>query len=203
MARIADREAVTGCDDLKGCPCNSLTRAGKGEVEKCRQPVTLITERAHKASDARMWPLASLSKWGGEGMGAKGKPERKSECKASAVRGNARRPRGRWANTEERAQLEEAKALLRACLPAGARRLAALLRDPATPADVFLQGFRLAADRAGLPVLQQQELIGDQIQPILLISGGHPKPGDASPAHEEPGHGGDDNRRDFSENSAP
>jgi hypothetical protein len=129
-------------------------------------------------------------------MGAKGQQERKSKRKAAAVRENARRPRGRWANTEERAQLEAAKALLRDCLPDGARRLAALLRNPGTPADVFLQAFRLAADRAGLPVLQQQELIGEQSQPILLITGGHPKPGDLGLAPDQAGNDAVGNGRD-------
>jgi hypothetical protein len=102
-------------------------------------------------------------------MGARGQREKRSERKAAAVRENARRPRGRWANTPEREQLEAAKALLRECLPEGAERLAELIENTDTPAELFLQAFRLAADRGGLPVLAQSELITSAPYPPTLF----------------------------------
>jgi hypothetical protein len=51
--------------------------------------------------------------------------ERSSERKRAANQANARRPRGRWAGTSERAALEEAKRLLRGAIADGAERLAA------------------------------------------------------------------------------
>jgi hypothetical protein len=102
-------------------------------------------------------------------MGALGQREKRSERKVEACRRNARRPRGRWANTPEREQLEAAKSLLRECLPDGAERLAALIENPDTPAELFLQAFRLAADRGGLPVLAQSELITAAPYPPTFI----------------------------------
>jgi hypothetical protein len=103
-------------------------------------------------------------------MGARGQREKRSERKAAAVRENARCPRGRWANTPEREQLEAAKAKLRECLPAGAERLAGLIENRDTPAELFLQAFRLVADRGGLPVLVQSEVItAAPYPPTLLI----------------------------------
>jgi len=107
-------------------------------------------------------------------MGAKGRRERRSERKAVAVRENARRPRGRWANTPEREQLEAAKAELRAGLPAGARRIRLLLETSGNPM-TFLKAFEIAASRAGLPTLQQQEVVSDP--PVLIIERANlPKP---------------------------
>ena len=76
-----------------------------------------------------------------------------------AARANARRPRGRWAGTPEREQLERAKAELRAAITGGgADRLVAIIHDPTTPAELFLSAFRLAADRVGLPAMSQQDV---------------------------------------------
>jgi hypothetical protein len=88
-------------------------------------------------------------------MRTKGVKERPSERKRAASRANARKPRGRWAGTPEREVLEAAKAELRAALPDAAGRLVDILRDPSTPPELFLQAFRFAADRAGLPALSQ------------------------------------------------
>jgi len=119
-------------------------------------------------------------------MGAKGRRERKSERKVAAVRENARRPRGRWANTPEREQLEAAKARLRECLPDGAERLAEMIENRDTPAELFLQAFRLVADRGGLPVLAQSEVItAAPYPPTLLILGDVSEPGDGT-ADEPP-----------------
>lgn len=96
--------------------------------------------------------------------------ERPSERKREANRANARRPRGRWAGTPERDAIEEAKRLLREAIPEGAKRLAALIRDPATSAELFLQAFKLAGDRAGLPPLTQSEVRAmGGITPLRLI----------------------------------
>ena len=90
-----------------------------------------------------------------------------------ANKARSRKPRGRWANTAERAALEEAKRLLREGLPEGARRILEIIRDPSTPADVMLQAFKIAADRAGLPVLTQTELMGSEGREFhLRIDGG-------------------------------
>jgi hypothetical protein len=88
-------------------------------------------------------------------MGAKGAKERASALKRAACRANARKPRGRWANTPEREVLEAAKSELRAALPDAAARLVDILRDPDTSPELFLQALRFAADRAGLPALSQ------------------------------------------------
>jgi hypothetical protein len=101
-------------------------------------------------------------------MGATGVKERPSERKRAASRANARRPRGRWANTPEREVLEAAKAELRAALPNAAGRLVDILRDPKTPPELFLQAFRFAADRAGLPALSQLGVPPD-IGPVKLV----------------------------------
>jgi hypothetical protein len=107
-------------------------------------------------------------------MGAKGRQERKSERKATVARENARRPRGRWANTQEREQLEEAKAELRAGLPAGARRIRLLLETGGDPG-TFLKAFEIAASPAGLPALAQQEVVSEP--PVLIIERANlPKP---------------------------
>ena len=91
-------------------------------------------------------------------MGAKGKTERPSERKAEANRQNARKPRGRWANTPEREALDAAKAALRASLPGGAERLAEMIENPDTPPELFLQAYKLAADKAGLPSLSSSDM---------------------------------------------
>jgi hypothetical protein len=106
--------------------------------------------------------------------------ERQSERKRVANQANARRPRGRWAGKPERAALEEGKRLLREAIPEGARRLAALICDSATPPELFLQAFKLAADRAGLPPLTQNEVRTLSAPPVLLrmecpqCKGSHP-----------------------------
>jgi hypothetical protein len=116
-------------------------------------------------------------------MGAKGRQERRSERKATAARANARRPRGRWANTAERERLEEAKATLRDGLPDGARLVVALLRDPASPPELRLQAFRIAADRAGLPTLAQSEVtVQEQPSPLRIVI----EPGAATPSEPLP-----------------
>jgi hypothetical protein len=84
--------------------------------------------------------------------------ERVSERKRAANRANASKPRGRWAGTPERAGLEEGKRLLREAIPEGAAHIADLIRNPETPAELRLQAFKLAADRAGLPVLTESEV---------------------------------------------
>jgi hypothetical protein len=76
-----------------------------------------------------------------------------------ARRRNARKPRGSWAGTPEREQLDEAKRILRLGLAAGAQRIADMLTGGSpVPDEIFLSAYRIAADRAGLPVLQQSQL---------------------------------------------
>ncbi|OGF09204.1 MAG: hypothetical protein A2W00_12460 [Candidatus Eisenbacteria bacterium RBG_16_71_46] len=96
------------------------------------------------------------------------KAEQPSERKRAANRENARRPRGRWAGTPERAALDEAKRLLREAIPDGARFLAEMLGDPKAPSELRLQAFKIAADRAGLPVLTEQRTMGENLPPILV-----------------------------------
>ncbi len=102
-----------------------------------------------------------------------GVKEKRSEKKAAVVRENATRPRGRWANTEERARIDEAKKLLREYMPEGARKLIEILRDTDTPRMEWLQAFRLAADRAGL--MPQLDLTSNgevlEMQPLVIIMG--------------------------------
>lgn len=101
-------------------------------------------------------------------MGARGRREKKSAKKTAAARANARRPRGRWANTAEREQLERAKAELRTAITGGgADRLAAIILDRETPAELFLAAFKIAADRAGLPA-QAQVQAGANVGMALL-----------------------------------
>jgi len=100
------------------------------------------------------------------------KAEQPSERKRAANRENARRPRGRWAGTPEREALDEAKRLLRQAIPDGARFLVELLRDPETPPELRLQAFKIAADRAGLPVLTEQHAMVESLAPIIVRTEG-------------------------------
>lgn len=93
--------------------------------------------------------------------------EKPSERKRRANQANARKPRGRWAGTPERELLEEAKRRLREAIPDGAERLGAMIRDPTTPAELFLAAFKVAADRAGLPA-QAQVQAGVNVGRALL-----------------------------------
>jgi hypothetical protein len=95
----------------------------------------------------------------------KGDKERKSEKQRVACVKNGQRPRGRWANTEERAELEKAKTALRMAMPDAAKRLIGILTSADTSDELFLQAFKLAADRGGLPALPLTVIVmGDEAQ---------------------------------------
>lgn len=104
----------------------------------------------------------------------------KSEAKTRAVRENASRPRGRWANTPERANLERLKDELRAGLPSAVSWLVKILEgDPNTKFDSDrFEVFRDAASRVGMPVSQKSEVSGDKWQPLTIeVDGGLGWPG--------------------------
>jgi hypothetical protein len=85
------------------------------------------------------------------------------------------RARGRCANTEERAAMDEAKALLRSGLPAAAQRLYEVITGryaDGSPCKVpltdFLAAFKLVADRVGMPAMTQTEVTGEGGQAMAL-----------------------------------
>lgn len=87
----------------------------------------------------------------------------------------AKKPRGAWAGTPERARLEQAKEILREVLPDGARMVAEFVRDATLPAELRLAAFKIASERAGLPIMTQQELavVGDlQQRQTWVVEGG-------------------------------
>lgn len=81
-----------------------------------------------------------------------------SEKLREANRQRSRKPRGKWAGTKEREQIEKAKALLREGLPDGARFVLDLIRDENEPKELRLAALKFAAERAGLPVQSQQDV---------------------------------------------
>jgi hypothetical protein len=114
----------------------------------------------------------------GRGRGKnRGKPLSEAERRQRAEA--ARKRRGLTPDIAARDQLEEARNELRAGLPAGARRIRSFLEiggDPMT----FLKAFEIAAGRAGLPPLAQQEIIGAPAV-LILERANHEKPnGDKS-----------------------
>lgn len=104
----------------------------------------------------------------------------KSEARTRAARENASRPRGRWANTPERANLERLKEELRNGLPETVSWLVKILKgDPDTPFDPDrFEVFRDAASRVGMPISQKSEVGGDKWQPLTIeVAGGLGWPG--------------------------
>ena len=90
-----------------------------------------------------------------------------------------KRPRGRWANTEERALLDEFKSAAREvlCGP-GRERIFRILRGNKVPAEVFLRAFELTANRVGLPVVTQQDIaVKGSSREVVVVAGGLGWPG--------------------------
>lgn len=101
----------------------------------------------------------------------------KSERKARAARRNARRPKPR-PTTPEREQLAYVKSRLREGLALAAPWLLDVLAGKVGDTDLRMQVVRFAADRGGLPVLQQTEIKGDEQAPMVInVVGGLGWPG--------------------------
>lgn len=100
------------------------------------------------------------------------KGHKQSEKFLEAQRAKARKPRGKWAGTHEREWLEQAKSDLRKAMPDAARRLVAILASEDTPDEIFMQAFKLAADRAGLVATTDITTNGEAIMaPLVVVLG--------------------------------
>jgi hypothetical protein len=101
----------------------------------------------------------------------------KSERKARAARINARRPKPRL-RAPDHEKLAKVRAELVSGLADATPWLRQVLAGKAGDADLRMQVVRFAADRAGLPTLQQTEIKGDEQAPMVInVVGGLGWPG--------------------------
>jgi hypothetical protein len=92
-----------------------------------------------------------------------------SRAEVSALRTIRSKPRGRWAGTDERAQLEAFKKTMRdvMCGKFCSARLKVILESPATESLVFVRALEFVASRVGLPP-QAQVQVGVNMGMALL-----------------------------------
>lgn len=101
-------------------------------------------------------------------MGNTGKA--RTPKKKKAAKENARAPRGRWANTKERAELDKAKSRGRMAAPALIEMLLGIAKDPTEEASDRISAAKTVMDRCGMPVVSSTDLTLDAGDvPVTLI----------------------------------
>lgn len=102
-----------------------------------------------------------------------GSGKAKTPKKTAAVRENAKKPRGRWANTEERELIEKGKALGRAAVPELVNILLSIARNKKNSPEARTGAATKVLDRCGLPPVSHSEVKLDEGgMPVVLVKMG-------------------------------